>query len=79
MVGEGLMEPSRLQKLLDKHKSVFEPIKGLPPDRGVGHTIPLRSGRKPPLNLPYTLSPVETEEVEKQVRQLLSLGLTEPS
>ena len=60
-------------------EALFQPIKGLPTDRGVGHTIPLRSGRKPPLNLPYTLSPVETEEVEKQVRQLLSLGLTEPS
>ena len=44
VVEDGRMEPSRLQRLLDKHKSVFEPIKGLPPDRGVGHMIPLQPG-----------------------------------
>ena len=68
MVEEGLMEPSRLQRLLDEHKSVFEPIKGLPPDQGVGHTILLHSDQKPPFRSPYRLSPVETEEVEKQVQ-----------
>ena len=76
---EGLMSAAKLKNLLEKHKSVFAPIKGLPPDRGVGHTIPLQADQKPPFRSPYRLSPLETAEVEKQVRELLRSGLIEPS
>ena len=76
---EGLMATARLQTMLEKHKLVFEPIKGLPPDRGVGHTIPWHADQKPPFRSPCRLSPLETKEVEMQVRELLRLGLIEPS
>ena len=67
------------QALIDKHKSLFEPIpKGLPPDRGVGHVIPLMEGAQPPRKHMYRLSPREKEEVEKQIAFLLEQGWIEP-
>ena len=75
-----LMSKYKLQIILDKHKKAFQPItEGLPPDRDVGHTIPLEPGQKPPFKQPYRLSPVELAEVEKQVAELLRLGHIEPS
>ena len=76
---DNLMATAKLESLLEKHKLVFEPIKGLPPDRGAGHTIPLHANQKPPFHSPYRLSPLENKEVEQQVRELLRLGLIEPS
>ena len=67
---DGLMATAKLKSLLEKHKLVFEPIKGLPPDRGVGHTIPLHANQKPPFRSPYRLSPLENKEVEQQVREV---------
>jgi Reverse transcriptase (RNA-dependent DNA polymerase) len=52
---------------------------GLPPDRGVGHTIELEAGARPPYRPMYRLSPAEQKEVERCVRELLSKGLIEPS
>jgi hypothetical protein len=38
-----------MQGLIDEFKDIFaEPPSGLPPDRGVGHTIPTEAGAEPP-------------------------------
>jgi hypothetical protein len=44
-----------------------------------GHTIPLEEGHKPPVRPIYRLSPLEFEELKKQVKELLALGFIEPS
>ena len=43
---------------------------GLPPDRGVGHTIPLEPGSKPTYGPMYRLSPAERREVENRSRSI---------
>jgi hypothetical protein len=64
--------------LLNKYSNVFGKRTGLPPDRGIAHVIPEEPGSKPVHRLPYRLSPLETAEVETQVKELLKLGLIEP-
>jgi hypothetical protein len=44
-----------------------------------GHTIPLEPGHKPPVRPIYRLSPLEFEELKKQIKELLALGFIEPS
>jgi RNase H-like domain found in reverse transcriptase/Reverse transcriptase (RNA-dependent DNA polymerase)/Integrase zinc binding domain/Chromo (CHRromatin Organisation MOdifier) domain/Retroviral aspartyl protease len=44
-----------------------------------GHTIPLEEGHKPPVRPIYRLSPLEFEELKKQIKELLALGFIEPS
>ena len=69
-----------LQGVLDEYKDVFSPMpEGLPPARGVGHTIPLEPGTIPPFKAMFRLSPKEKLEVEKQVSELLAKGWIEPS
>ncbi|KAJ9524294.1 hypothetical protein QJQ45_008499, partial [Haematococcus lacustris] len=75
-----LLSESELRGLLDRHKGVFNDIPaGLPPSRGVGHTIPLEPGAKPPFKGMYRLSPLEYAEVKKQISELLSKGWIRPS
>ena len=65
--------------LLLKYKNIFGQRTGPPPDRGIGHLIPELPGSKPVYVPPYRLSPLEIEEVERQIKELLLLGLIEPS
>ncbi|GFH17888.1 Zf-CCHC domain-containing protein/RVP_2 domain-containing protein, partial [Haematococcus lacustris] len=39
---------AQLDALLAEYSDVFTPLTGLPPDRPVGHTIPLEPGNRPP-------------------------------
>jgi hypothetical protein len=66
--------------VLQRYTDVFEPLPpGLPPDRGVGHVIPLVGDGQPPRKRPFRLSPREKEEAERQVAWLLEQGWVEPS
>ena len=78
---DGLLPEWWVQDLLGRYRDVFpdELPAGLPPDRGVGHTIPIIPGSKPPSRPLYRLSPLEMEEVKRQVKDLLAKGLIEPS
>ena len=58
---------------------MFSKPKGLPPDRGISHVIPEVPGAQPVYRPPYRLSPLEMQEVERQVKELLLQGLIEPS
>lgn len=72
--------PAQIQGLLTSYADVFAELPaGLPPDRGVGHTIPLQEGAKPPFRNLYRLSPLEQAEVKKQVTDLLAKGWIQPS
>lgn len=79
---EGLADPAALQELLAEYKDVFPPAlpPGLPPERGgPGHTINLEPNSKPPFRPVYRLSPLELQEVKKQLAELLEKGYIEPS
>ena len=52
---------------------------GLPPDRGVHHTIPLEPGSHPVSRPQFRLSPLELAEVDKQIKDLLEKGFIRPS
>jgi len=70
----------RLETILTDHKDVFSSLPNtLPPNRNVGHAIPLVPGASPQFRPLYRLSPVELEEVKKQVKDLLEHGFIEPS
>lgn len=68
-----------IQKLIQEYQDVFSPISDLPPLRDTGHTIPTEPNSKPPFRPMFRLSPKELAEVERQVAELLKLGLIEPS
>ena len=76
-------EAADLQLQVDDLKQDFaevfaEPF-GLPPDRGVEHVIPLLPDSQPPFQRMYRLAPSELQEVQRQITDLLSKQLIEPS
>ena len=74
-----LVSEARLQHLLGKYRGVFSDLPdGLPPDRGVQHTIELMEN-KTPFKHPYRLSPLELAEAKKQIAELLAKGFIQPS
>ena len=71
---------SAIQGILDKHKTIFEKLpKGLPPKRSVDHHIELEPGSKPPYLPIYHMSPLELEELKRQLTELLEMGFIRPS
>ncbi len=65
-----------MQGLIDEFKDIFaEPPSGLPPDRGVGHTIPTEAGAEPTSRRLIRRG----AEVKRQVADLLAKGYIEPS
>ncbi|KAJ9518014.1 hypothetical protein QJQ45_004306 [Haematococcus lacustris] len=68
-----------IKALIKQYAQVFDDLQGLPPERNIAHTIPLEPGAKPPFRPMYRMSPAELAEVEKQIKELLALGLIEPS
>lgn len=68
-----------VQQLLDKYKDVFQQPTELPPSRFYDHHIPLVPGATPVNSRPYRYSPQHKDEIEKQVKALLSAGLITPS
>ncbi|KAJ9528859.1 hypothetical protein QJQ45_000103 [Haematococcus lacustris] len=73
------VQRQHLQDLLDEYSDVFQPITGLPPERAVGHSIPLQLDGKPPARPSYRMSKPEQDELRKQITDLLAKGLIEPS
>lgn len=72
--------PAEIESLLLEYRDVFQEVPaGLPPDRGVGHTIPIEPGAKAPFKGLYRMSPLEQAEAKKQVTELLAKGWIRPS
>ena len=72
---------SQLQEILRDFQDVF-PEKlpaGMPPQRPVELEIREEPDSKPPSRPPYRLSPVEQEELETQLQDLLAQGFVRPS
>ncbi|KAJ9515229.1 hypothetical protein QJQ45_002356 [Haematococcus lacustris] len=70
---------AELQALLNEYSDVFEPLTSTPPERPVGHTIPLVPESRPPVTPMYRLSKPEQEELKKQIKDYLAKGVIEPS
>ncbi len=74
--------PERVQTLLQDFGDCFPADfpDGLPPDRGMSHTIELEPGSKPVHRAMYRPSPSERTEVYNTVTaELLQLGMIQPS
>jgi hypothetical protein len=67
------VKDEEVRALVEEFGEVFRTVPpGLPPDRGIGHTIPLESGHSPPWRPVYRLSVPEKEELSKQLKELLT-------
>ena len=69
-----------IAKLLDEYKDVFtEKLPpGLPPDRGIEHIIETGDA-EPVCKHPFKMSPLELDELQRQLEELLEKGFIQPS
>ena len=69
-----------IQKIIDSHSKVFEPIPlGAPPDRGFEHIIEMEEGEKLVITTPYRHPKNHKEEIEKAIKELWDMGHIRPS
>ena len=66
--------PEAVQSLLQEFEDVFSKPTTLPPSRPYDHTIPLLPDAVPVNTKPYRYSPIHKDEIERQVKELLSQG-----
>ena len=73
--------PPELQSLLEQFKDVFpsDLPPGLPPVRGIEHQIDLVPGASLPNKPAYRSNPKETEELQRQVNELIQRGYVRES
>jgi hypothetical protein len=71
--------PPIIQQVLLEFEDVFAEPSVLPPHRQYDHTFPLLPGANPVNAKPYRYSPLHKDEIERQVKALLSAGLISPS
>ena len=75
----GSVNEAKVNETLKGYECVFEDLpKGLPPDRGIAHTIDT-ADHAPVSRSMYRLSIKEKHEVESQVKDLLEKGFIQPS
>lgn len=65
--------------ILQEFAMVFHPLTALPPERACDHVIPLILGAKPVHIRPYRYTPALKDEIEKQVAEMLTKGVIQPS
>ena len=70
---------TKLQQVLERYQRLFLKRRTFPKDQQIGTVIDLEPGTKPPYRPCYRLSPAELLEVEKHIKEMLILGLIEPS
>jgi len=56
-----------------------EELPGIPPEREVNFTIELLPGAAPVSKAPYRMSPIELQELKRQIQELLDQGFIRPS
>jgi hypothetical protein len=67
--------PPKIQLVLTEFADVFAEPKGLPPSRQYDHAITLEADAKPPNSKPYHYSPLQKDEIERQVTEMLHSGV----
>jgi hypothetical protein len=68
-----------IQVLLDRFQHLFATQLSLPPARPCDHSIPLVPGAQPVQVRPYRYPPLLKDEIERQVTDMLKLGIIRPS
>lgn len=71
--------PDEVQQVLQANKAVFQDPKTLPPHKEFDHEIHLVPGAVPVNCRPYRYSPLQKDEIERQVNEMLKAGLITPS
>ena len=66
--------PTEVELLLQEFEHVFETLTGLPFLRGNEHPIVLKEGAQPMCQRPYRYPFYQKNEIEKIVKELLSVG-----
>ncbi|KAE8661278.1 hypothetical protein F3Y22_tig00116012pilonHSYRG00001 [Hibiscus syriacus] len=79
--GRDATQLSAIQLVLEENKDVMPPElpNKLPPRREVDHKIELEPGAKPPALAPYRMAPPELEELRRQLKELVDMGMIRPS
>lgn len=70
---------SQVHQLLHDFKPIFGEPEKLPPKRSHDHHIELAPGAKPPQQRTYRMSPLELQEVQRQLEDYLAKGWIQPS
>lgn len=73
------MAPACMQGLLEEYSELFQEPKHLPPAREIDHQITLKEGVESINVRPYRYAYFYKAEIEKQVHEMLPLGLIWPS
>lgn len=68
-----------VQKLLTEFEDAFEEPKALPPHRSFDHAITPQNNAQPVNSWPYRYSPLQKDEIERQVKEMMHAGLITPS
>jgi hypothetical protein len=77
---KGVAEGLEHLPLVKEFADVFpEELPGMPPERELEFTIDLKPGTEPIARTPYRMSTPELQELKKQLKALLDLGLIRPS
>ena len=71
--------PAAIKMLINQYDEVFKDSKYLPPSRMYDHTISLLPTATPVNSRPYRYSPLQKDEIERQVNEMLAAGLITPS
>ncbi|XP_027151895.1 uncharacterized protein LOC113751950 [Coffea eugenioides] len=71
--------PAEMKSLLDKFEGVFAEPQGMPPRRSHDHSIPLKQGATPFQVRPYKCPYVQKSEIERLVKEMLQMGIIQPS
>jgi hypothetical protein len=71
--------PPEIHAVIDSHQDLFQYPTALPPSRDYYHQIPLIPGVKPVNVKPYRYSPIQKDEIERQVKEMLANGIIKPS
>lgn len=67
--------PGCITTLLTEFSDVFSEPQGLPPHRQYDHAVTLEAGAQPPNTKPYRYSPLQKDEIERQVQEMLRSGV----
>lgn len=72
------VHPDMLQ-LLNQYADIYQHPTELPPERDINHRIILKEGTDPVNVRPYRYANFQKAEIEKQVHDMLKLGLIQTS
>jgi hypothetical protein len=75
---EAVQHPT-IQQLLSEYDHLFATPTELPPRRAANHQINLVPGAQPVRVHPYHYSPIQKNEIEEQLKEMLQNGVVRPS